>query len=401
MTALTGLLTSAASNASVLAAIEFRPQIAGVLTVLIGVIVLMGSIWLILSTNSGIRIGTLLSLAGFFGWMFIMGVFWWIYGIGYAGSAPVWVTGDINRGDLQSAGLEEARQLAGVEDLSFTAYDLVINGDNDEAIAEYATMASLRDTVEIPDVIRDETTQALYPNQLFENLDREDQDRVTIAAREAAWDALTPERKASLEEDFAAFAADRQLRNETVTFSEVASVATELIDEANFVPGDWRLLSAAQAGEAQAQASSDLLDNGFFGAASEFKFLDAYDRGGKPKRDIAPDAGWIEEHWERAKHKISSIINFRHPVHHAVVQVQAVVDAEPLPGEAPPRPVVDENEPVISVIMTRDLGNVRFPPFMIALGSLIIFLVLCYLLHVRDADVAERRKAFEAEKARV
>lgn len=396
---LTTLGANVLSSDVALAAIEFRPQIAGVLTVLVGTLVLMGSIWLIISTNQGIRMGTLISFAGFFGWMFIMGIFWWIYGIGYAGSAPVWVATDINRGDLQASGLEEARVLAGAEDLDFTAFDLVVNGDSEEATAEYNTMASLRDTVEIPDLVRDEVTEAMFPGNLFENLDRDQQDDINIAAREIAWDRLNPDQQAVLEADFERFRSDRLLRNEIVTFSELAAVAPELtkIDELTF--GDWRLMSVAQAGEAQAQASSDVLSSGLFTAASEFKFLDAYDRGGKPIRDIPADAGWVEEHWIRVKHKVGTIINFRHPVHHAVVQLQAVNEVETAPGQAPPRPTVDPNEPVISVIMTRDLGNVRFPPFMVALGSLIIFLVLCYLLHVRDQDAAERRKAFEAEKA--
>ncbi len=382
-----------------LAAIEFRPQIAGVLTVLIGTIVLMGSIWLIISTNSGIRLGTLISLAGFFGWMFIMGVFWWIYGIGYAGSAPVWVTNDINRGDLQSSGLEEARQLASTETLDFTAFDLVVNGDSEEATAEFNTMANLRDTVEIPDLIRDEVTESLFPGQLFENLTNDEQDVVAIEAREVAWARLSEDQQLVLEESFNEFADDRRLRNEIVTFTELATIAPELIEDAGFVPGDWRLISSAQAGEAQAQASADLLSAGLFSAGSEFKFLDAYAIGGKPIRVIPEDAGWIEEHWIRVRHKVGTIINFRHPVHHTVVQVQAVNVVEAEAGQAPPRPTVNPSEPVISVVMTRDLGNVRFPPFMVSLGSLIIFLVLCYLLHVRDQDAMARRSAFEAEKA--
>ncbi len=397
-----GTLTALSADllsAGAFAAIEFRPQIAGVLTVLIATIVLMGSIWLIISTNQGIRMGTLISLAGFFGWMFLMGVFWWIYGIGYAGSAPVWVANDLNRGDLQASGLEEARILAGTEDLTFTAADLVANGDNAEATLEYGSIGPVEDTVEIPDLIRDEMTEAQFPGQLFENLSLDDQESVTDAARAVTFDRLTDDERAELLADYDRFATDRNLRNEIVTFSELASVAPDLIEDADFVPGDWRLLSSAQAGEAQASASAEVLSAGLFSAASEFKFLDAYDRGGKPIRDIPEDAGYFEEQWIRVKHKTSSIIKFRHPVHHAVVQLQAVNEVTLVDGQAPPRPTVDPNEPVISVIMTRDLGNVRFPPFMIALGSLIVFLVLCYLLHVRDHDAMARRKAFEASKA--
>lgn len=379
-----------ASN--VVAAIEFRPQIAGVLVVLVGVIVLMGSIWLLLTTNSGIRLGSLIALASIFGWMFIMSAVWWLYGIGYAGSPPGWVTNDINKGDLQDSPVAEARVLAGTENLGFTAYDLVLEGDSPEADAEYAATTNLVDSVEVPDTIRDQVTETMFGDALFENLDSSDQETVTARSRELSLESLSPEGRAALEASFDAFTNDRQVRNETVTFSELASIAPDLIDDADFVPGDWRLLSSATAGEAQAQASADVLAAGIFDSAAEFKFLDAYDRGGKPKRAS-------NGMWDRVSNKVGTMIKFWHPVHHSVVQLRQVVDVEPVAGQAPPRPTVDETQPVISVIMTRDLGNRRLPPFLISLGSLSIFLVLAHLLHARDKDAIDRREAFEATKA--
>ena len=65
------------------------------------------------------------------------------------------------------------------------------------------------------------------------------------------------------------------------------------------------------------------------------------------------------------------------------------------PGETPPRPVADENKPVISVIMIRDLGTVRLRPALVTIGSLFIFLAFCYWLHVRDKEVMARREEFE------
>ncbi|MEE9413646.1 MAG: hypothetical protein V3V01_00075, partial [Acidimicrobiales bacterium] len=327
----------AASN--LLAAIEFRPQIAGVLVVLVGIIVLMGSIWLLLTTNTGIRLGSLIALASIFGWMFIMSAVWWVYGIGYAGSSPVWVTNDINKGDLQDSSLTEARVLAGVENLDFSAYDLVLSGDSPEATAEYTSSAVLVDSVDVSNTIRDQVTEDMFGDALFENLAVSDQERVVARSREVTLAALSPEALSALEASFDSFSSDRQVRNQTVTFSELASVAPDLIEDADFVPGDWRLLSSATAGEAQAQASADVLSADVFGSAAEFKFLDAYDRGGKPKRT---DNGI----WGRVSHKVGSIVNFRHPVHHAVVRLQQVVEVEPVAGEAPPRPTVDQEQPV-------------------------------------------------------
>ena len=63
-----------------------------------------------------------------------------------------------------------------------------------------------------------------------------------------------------------------------------------------------------------------------------------------------------------------------------------------LPGTAPKRPVVDEAEPVVSVVMVRNLGNLRLLPAMVTLGSLLIFLAFCYMLHERD-KVAMARAA--------
>ena len=66
------------------------------LVVLVGSAVLMGSVWLILTTNVGSRVGTLNAVAGFFGWMAIMGFVWWIYGIGMVGEAPSWQVVEVN-----------------------------------------------------------------------------------------------------------------------------------------------------------------------------------------------------------------------------------------------------------------------------------------------------------------
>ena len=74
-------------------------------------------------------------------------------------------------------------------------------------------------------------------------------------------------------------------------------------------------------------------------------------------------------------------------------------DQPAIPGEAPPRPVVDDNEPVISVVMVRDLGAVRLRPALVTIGSLLIFVALCYWMHVRDKEFMANREEFEAARA--
>ena len=70
-----------------------------------------------------------------------------------------------------------------------------------------------------------------------------------------------------------------------------------------------------------------------------------------------------------------------------------MVDQPRLPGQPPPRPIVDESKPVISVIMVRDLGNLRLKPALVTLGSLFIFAALCLFLHERDKLAWRQREA--------
>lgn len=74
-----------------LLAVGWEPELRGILTVILGTVVWMGSIYLILGTNMGARLGFQVSIAGFFGWMALMGGIWWIYGIGLKGDDAAWV----------------------------------------------------------------------------------------------------------------------------------------------------------------------------------------------------------------------------------------------------------------------------------------------------------------------
>ena len=71
-------------------AINWEPELRGILIVIIAVSVLMGSVYLILSTNMGARLGFLVAFAALAGWMFIMGSIWWAYGIGLKGPEASW-----------------------------------------------------------------------------------------------------------------------------------------------------------------------------------------------------------------------------------------------------------------------------------------------------------------------
>lgn len=71
-------------------AIGWEPEIRGLLTVIIAVLTLCGSVYLVMATNIGARLGFLVALTGLAGWMFLMGLIWMIYGIGLKGPEPSW-----------------------------------------------------------------------------------------------------------------------------------------------------------------------------------------------------------------------------------------------------------------------------------------------------------------------
>ena len=71
-------------------AIGWQPELRGIIVTIIGVVVLIGSIYLVLGTNLGARLGFLVALCGLAGWMALMGAVWAIYGIGLQGPLGTW-----------------------------------------------------------------------------------------------------------------------------------------------------------------------------------------------------------------------------------------------------------------------------------------------------------------------
>jgi hypothetical protein len=118
--------------------VGFDPFFRGFLSVVIGVVVLCGAVFLLLSTNSGPRTGFLLAATGLFGWMFLMGLMWTAFGIGWRGPDPVWAPVEINRGDLSLAATEEVRTLDGI-DVGAAVPDTITDPDERNRVAvEYA-----------------------------------------------------------------------------------------------------------------------------------------------------------------------------------------------------------------------------------------------------------------------
>ncbi len=96
-----------------LAGIAWDPHIRGILVVATGFAVLCGSVYLILSTNLGARLGFLMAAGGLFGWLTILGLTWWIWppAIGPRGETPTWEVVDIAYGDPASSTEAEAHTI--------------------------------------------------------------------------------------------------------------------------------------------------------------------------------------------------------------------------------------------------------------------------------------------------
>ncbi len=73
-----------------LLAIGWEPELRGLLTVVIGFVILCGSVYMIMATNVGSRLAFLVAATALAGWMMLMGAVWWVYGIGLRGPDPTW-----------------------------------------------------------------------------------------------------------------------------------------------------------------------------------------------------------------------------------------------------------------------------------------------------------------------
>ena len=56
---------------------------------------------------------------------------------------------------------------------------------------------------------------------------------------------------------------------------------------------------------------------------------------------------------------------------------------------------------MISVVMLRDIGDLRFPAAVITVSSTLIFLLLCWVLHQRERILEANLEHAEAVKASV
>ncbi len=265
-------------------AVNWEPELRGIVIVAISVGVLIGGTYLVVGTNLGARLGFLVVLAGLFGWMATMGVIWWTYGIGLKGREPTW--------------------------------------------------------------------QPAEP--------------VTIV------------REASLLQGSEILEQPLELSGEVQGDSRKVSSALQ--------SEGWLLLEESDPRRGQAVAASDeiIQQEAEELVAGEYISLAVYDKGG--------------DRWPKINNSLDFIAFFHKP-HFSLVEVAPVVPQRTDPGRAPARPVVDETQPRRYIHMIRDLGTKRQPAIFITIGSTIIFLLLCRILHKRDLNLQQNLKEQSPAKA--
>jgi hypothetical protein len=266
-------------------AINWEFELRGILTVIMGVAVLMGSVYLVLMTNLGARLGFLVTFAAFAGWMSLMGGIWWIYGIGLKGDDAEW---------------------------------------------KAVTGKTVIQNVEL-----------LHESEVLENpLDLS--------------------------------GADTSSAKADVLAAQLESEGWERVDE-----------SAPEFGQAEAAAGVFLEEEDVF-EAGEFDVTNVYEIGGEAYPKPLGDE--------------LDLIAFWHKPLYSLVEVAPFVPLRTEPGRAPTIPEVDPTQQRQYVYMVRDLGSLREPAAYICIGSTIVFLGLCGLLHRRDRFVTRNlsRKAIAA-----
>jgi hypothetical protein len=314
---MTAALTSVSS---VLGAIAFDPHIRGVLVVLAIVLATIGGVYLVLSTDLGARLGILVMITGFCGWMFVMGAVWTMYGIGLVGERPAWEVVETNVGDLGQAQNDEVRALPNAEDLPEPADILAADPEIADAFEE-------GDDPSIGDIY------------------------------------------ATVDDD--------------VVDAAIESLTGAPVDE---VFGGWEVIPSTEVGDPQAEADVELTGAAvpLFEAATDYVVLGGFEIGGKPERssDAVVD---------RVANKVTNTVRATHPTHYAVVQVQRSLPTEVPEGAAPLSPEPDPDAPVISVLLVRNLGNLRLPTFLLTVVFGVLFSVSAWVLHQRDKEIQRLR----------
>lgn len=317
---------------TLLAAIQFDPHIRGVLVVLVGVGVLVGSSYILLATNTGIRNGFLIIMAGLFGWMFSMGAVWWIYGIGLRGKDPSWVAKEINFTRSDEANTAVLNQLPPAKDLP----------DSAKLLADY-----LKTNPKLAEQIQKNEGEGFVATTLTKAVTSAPSLKAGVDAKLDGWRIL-PETDARRGD------------------AAAASDAT---------------LIAEQAFGSDTSSSSYTVKDVFFHGG----------KGGAEPETVKGERSTISQIW----HRVQTVFEPKNPPLYAAVTVQKNVAQTTAPGEAPPPAKIDTNADTVTVLLERNLGYRRLPSALFTLFTGTIFVVLIWMLHRRDKRAQRTREEWD------
>jgi len=168
------------------------------------------------------------------------------------------------------------------------------------------------------------------------------------------------------------------LKAPVVVDSSADPTTTAAAVDDQFVKDGWRKLESSLPSYQQAGAAAGvLLEESKALAKGEFQVVNVFDKGGQRSPQLFN--GRLD------------FLAFFHTPHYAVVEVAPLVKQRDEPGRAPAKPEIDTTRAHQYVYMIRDLGAKRKPAGFITVGSLAVFLMLCYLLHTRDRRVMANR----------
>jgi hypothetical protein len=325
-------------TSALLANFEYTVFIRGILFPSIMFIILCGSSYVIMATNMGNRLGFLVAAAGLAGWMFLMAIVWMMYGIGLRGKDPTWKVSDVIT-NTKNLNISENRNVAKIENMQFQS----------------SWCKTEADVNKHPDTVK---AQAM---------------------------------KEGVAKARALKAAEKKVE------AQFAAVRDKVKDKTGWEP---LCVGTGQRGDGQATVDATLVKKksdptktpqAIFAESTEYASISAYRQGGD--NDL----------FAIRKHKFF----LRHSPHWFVVQVQPFKTKEIKEPVLGPQRVqlkdkdgklefttkteilkeIDTSKPVTSVVMLRDQGSRRKPPFTLAVFSGILFVILASVLHARDKQV--------------
>ncbi|MDP7068595.1 MAG: hypothetical protein QF637_13340 [Acidimicrobiales bacterium] len=114
---------------NLIALVGWDPVLTGYLAVLLAILVLCGSVYMVLATNLGLRLGFLVAWTGLWAWMLLMGIVWWFFGIGWVGHGPTWEVTHVST-NPEAVPIELVQELSNdVDTTPGSGWEVVIEAD--------------------------------------------------------------------------------------------------------------------------------------------------------------------------------------------------------------------------------------------------------------------------------